>query len=128
MKINKKTAADLFMGLVGGIYIAVGSLSAIGFTEDAVNCVPAIVLLIIGAFVGIVLDAIKINKLLVYVVSIIAFVSVFFARLEYAQYVSAGVVMYVGCALALPEKDVLTNAVTGASAAVGFIAAVLTIL
>lgn len=128
MKINKKTASDLFKGLIGGVFIAVGSLSAIGFTEDAVNCVPAIVLLIIGAFVGIVLDMLKVNKLMVCIVSAAAFASVFFARLEYAQYASAGIVMYIGCALALPEKDVLTNAVTGASAAVGFIAAVLSIL
>ncbi len=128
MKIDKKTAADLFKGAIGGVFIAVGALSAIGFTENAVNCVPAIVLLIIGAFIGIILDMLKVNKFILCIISAIAFASVFYAGLEYAQYAAAGVVMYIGCALALPEKDVFTNAVTGASAAIGFIAAVLVII
>lgn len=128
MEIDKRTAVDLFKGVIGGVFIAVGALSAIGFTENAVNCVPAIILLIIGAFVGIVLDMLKVNKIILSIISVVAFVVVFYIGLEYAQYAAAGVIMYMGCALALPEKDVFTNAVTGASAAVGFIAAVLVII
>ena len=48
MKISKKIVLDLIKGMLGGVFIAVGSLSAIGFTENAVNCVSAILLLIIG--------------------------------------------------------------------------------
>jgi len=128
MEFNRKTAADLFKGLVGGVFIAVGALSAIGFTENAGNCISAIIFLIIGALIGIVLDMLKISKFILSSISVIAFATVFFAGLEYAQYAAAGVVMYIGCALALPEKDIITNAVTGASAAVGFIAAVLCII
>lgn len=128
MKVSKKVVLDLFKGIIGGIFIAVGSLSAIGFTENAVNCVPAIVLLIIGAFAGILLDTLKVNKIIVCIISVSAFCLVFFPGLEYVKYASAGIVMYIGCALALPEKDILTNAVTGASAAAGFITAVLAIL
>ena len=128
MKDSKKISADVLKGIMGGILIAAGSLSAIGFTENAVSCILVVALVIAGAFVGIVLDTIGANSYVVCMLSVILFAAARYFNIGFIEYMASGAVMYMGCVFALPEADVFTNAVTGAAAAAGFLGAVIAII
>ena len=128
MRVNKRRLAESAEGLIGGVFIAVGAFSAIGFTENPDKSFAAVAFLIVGAFIGILIDILRINRYIVSILSAVLLAAAYFSKIELLGYIVSGTVLYAGCLLALPEKDMSENALTGAAAAVGFITAVILIL
>ena len=128
MKDRKKTFACVLKGLLGGAFIAAGSFWAIDMADNNAGYAFAATFIIIGAFMGIVTDMLNIRLTVLIPILIVLFVFGRSYDVRPAVYVSLGALMYAGCILALPEDDAYVNAVTGASAAAGFLAAVLLIM
>ncbi len=128
MDYRKDVPADVVRGGAGGAFIAIGALSAIEFTAEGEGYAIVIAFVIAGALIGIVLDAVKSGGIAPLVVSAVLFAIGRAFGVEFAEYMASGAVMYMGYVLALPEEDIFTNAVTGAAAAAGFLAAVVVLL
>lgn len=128
MRVNKRRLTESVEGLIGGVFIAVGAFSAIGFTENPDKSFAAVAFLIVGAFIGILIDILKINRYIVSMLSVVILAAAYFSKIELLEYIVSGTVLYAGCLLALPEKEMSENTLTGAAAAVGFITAVILIL
>lgn len=128
MKDGKKTLTDIIKGVVGGTFIAYGSLMAINYADNSTAYAVVIAFVVCGVILGILSDLIGINFLAVLALAVILIVIGKIFRLCYMEYAVLGLIMYMGCTLALPDKDVYTDAVTGIAAIVGFLAAVLIIL
>ena len=128
MKDGKKIFACIIKGLLGGAFIAAGSFWAVDTADNNAGYAFAAAFIIAGAFMGIIVDMLNIKTVILIPILVMLFVFGKSYDIGSAVYVSLGALMYAGCVLALPEADVYVNAVTGASAAAGFLAAVLLIL
>ena len=128
MKDSKIILTDVIKGIVGGALIASGSLSAIGFTGLAASYILVVSLVASGAFAAIVMDSLGVNSIAACAASVIMFLIGRYFDIKFIEYMASGAVMYLGCVLSMPESDVFTNAVTGGSAAFGFLTAVAVML
>ncbi|GFI61636.1 hypothetical protein IMSAG049_00797 [Clostridiales bacterium] len=123
-----KIYRDITKGTAGGVLIAIGALSAIGCTEGTNSWALGSIFIALGAFIGILLDLWGINCYKAVALYVLVFCFGKYMAAWPAQCFSSGALMYLGCVFALPELDCFTNALTGASAAAGFIAALLVLL
>lgn len=128
MKDDKKILADIIKGAVGGVFIAYGSLMAIRYADSSAAYAVVIAFVIAGVISGIVSDFMGINYMAVIALSVVLIVLGKICAICHMEYMALGLIMYMGCTLALPDKDVYTDAVTGAAASAGFLTAVLIIL
>ena len=123
-----KYLSGVIKGAFGGIMIAVGVLSAVGYTENTNDEFLVTALVIVGAVAGIVTEMSGINKYAECAVTVGLFVISICFGTEPLMYFASGAVMYMGCVFALPEEDTAVDAFTGIGAAVGFLSAVTAVL
>lgn len=118
IQITGKTSFDIINGMAGGALIAAGSTSAIGYMERGPSSV--LLFVVIGIMGCIAAEYFLRPRGVMFALSAGIFLAGMLLNIESIRYVASGFVIYAGCALALPERDIFTDAVTAASAAVGF--------
>lgn len=126
MKKLKPILCDILNGAAGGAFIAAGSMAAIDYMERGPS--KALLLAVLGIVLSIVFEYALKSRAAVCAVSLGLFLLGFFSNSEIIKCLASGFVIYAGCALALPEKNVFTDAVTAASASVGFMAVLIAML
>lgn len=117
---------DIINGIAGGAFIAVGSVSAIDYMERGPSSV--LLFVVIGIMGCIAAEYFLRSRGAVCALSAGMFLVGMLLGIPLIRYLASGFVIYTGCALSLPEKDIFTDAVTAASAAVGFMMALTAIL
>ncbi len=126
MKKIKSILYDIINGVLGGAFIAAGSVSAIEYMERGPSTV--ILFAVIGIIGCIAIEHAVSSRIAVCAVSAGLFLVGAFLNIDIIKYMASGFVIYAGCAMSLPEKGVFSDAVTAASASVGFMTVLAVIL
>lgn len=117
MEKTKSILYDIINGGAGGAFIAAGCVSAIDYMERGPSFV---ILFAVMGIIGCIIIEHAVSSRAAVLAAMGAFLCGMLLKSDVIKYVASGFIIYAGCALALPEKDVFTDAATAAAAAGGF--------